>query len=175
MDTYLNAPITTLSGVGESRKKAYAKLGIFTIRDLVYHFPRAFEHRGNIRPLATVENGERCACILTVSTEPRVSRVKRGMSLLKFKAFEESEYADGGVCEITFFNQDYLRSTFPIGSTFRFYGKVEKKGNRYVMTSPAFEPYREGRALPPLYPVYPLTEAFLHHVFPRQQCNHSRS
>ena len=158
MDKYLSAPITTLSGVGESRRKAYAKLGIYTVRDLIYHFPRAFEHRGHIRPLASIENGEKCACILTVSSEPRISRVKRGMSLLKFKTFEDSENGDGGICEITFFNQDYLRNTFPIGSVFRFYGKVEKKGNRYAMSSPAFEPYTEGKSLPPLYPVYPLTE-----------------
>ena len=143
MDTYLNAPVTTLSGVGESRRKAYAKLGIYTVRDLIYHFPRAFEHRGNIRPLATVENGEKCACILTVSSEPRISRVKRGMSLLKFQAFEDSDSLESGVCEITFFNQDYLRSTFTLGATFRFYGKVERKGQRYAMTSPSFPFKRE--------------------------------
>ncbi len=158
MDTYLNAPIDTLSGVGETRKKAYAKLGIYTLRDLIYHFPRAFENRGNIRPLSQVENGEKCACILTVSSEPRIAKVKRGMNLLKFKAFDDSDAGDGSVCEITFFNQDYLRTSFSIGATFRFYGKVEKKGNRYAMSTPAFEPYYDGRSLPPLHPVYRLTD-----------------
>ena len=153
MDAYLSAPITTLTGVGEARKKAYARLGIYTVKDLLYHFPRAFENRGDIRLLSEVGSGEKCATVLTVSTECRVSRVKRGMTLLKFRAFDDS-----GVCEITFFNQDYLRSTFPLGSTFRFYGKVEKTGNRYTMTSPAYEPYTEVRTLPPLFSVYPLTE-----------------
>lgn len=158
MNAYLNAPITSLSGVGAARQAAYAKLGIFTIRDLIYHFPRAFEHRGNIRPLATVQNGERVACILTVSSQPTVARVKRGMSLLKFKAYEDCDTRVGDVCEITFFNQDYLKSTFPLGATFRFYGKVERKGQKFYMTSPAYEPCFEGRSLPPLYAVYPLTE-----------------
>lgn len=153
MDTYLDAPITALSGVGESRRKAYERMGIVTIRDLLYHFPRAFENRGDVRMLDEVQSGEKCALILTVSTEARVSRIKRGMTLLKFRAFDDS-----GVCEITFFNQDYLRSTFPLGSVFRFYGKVERVGNRHTMTSPAYEPYAEGRELSPLYPVYPLTE-----------------
>ncbi len=153
MDAYLSAPITTLTGVGESRKKAYARLGIYTIKDLLYHFPRAFENRGDLRLLSDIRSGDTCATVLTVSTECRVSRVKRGMTLLKFRAFDDS-----GVCEITFFNQDYLRSAFPLGSTFRFYGKVEKTGNRYTMTSPAYEPYTEARPLPPLFSVYPLTE-----------------
>jgi len=153
MNTYLSAPITTLSGVGEARKKAYARLDIHTVKDLLYHFPRAFENRGDVRPLSDVRSGEKCAVVLTVSTECRVARVKRGMTLLKFRAFDDS-----GVCEITFFNQDYLRSVFPLGSVFRFYGKVEQTGNRYTMTSPAYEPYTEIRPLPPLFPVYSLTE-----------------
>ncbi len=157
MDTFLQAPITALSGVGTSRRAAYAKLGIEVVRDLVYHFPRAFENRGDIRLLEQTVAGERCAVILTVSTEPRVSRVRRGMTLLKFKAFDDS-----GVCEITFFNQDYLRTAFPIGSVFRFYGKVERTGNRFTMATPAYEPYSEGHPLSPLYPVYSLTEGISH-------------
>ncbi|MBE6586544.1 MAG: ATP-dependent DNA helicase RecG [Ruminococcaceae bacterium] len=153
MNPYLSAPITTLSGVGEARRKAYARLGVRTVRDLLYHFPRAFENRGDIRLLSDVQPGEKCAVVLTVSTECRISRIKGRMNLLKFRAFDDS-----GVCEITFFNQDYLRSAFPLGAAFRFYGKVEKMGHRYTMTSPAYEPYTESRPLPPLFSVYPLTE-----------------
>lgn len=153
MNPYLSAPVTTLSGVGDARKKAYAKLGIYTVKDLLYHFPRAFENRGDIRLLSDVQSGEKCAVVLTVSTECRVSRLKGRMTLLKFRAFDDS-----GVCEITYFNQDYLRSAFPLGSVFRFYGKVEKAGSRLTMTSPAYEPYTETKPLPPLFSVYPLTE-----------------
>ena len=156
---YLHTPISALSGVGAARKAAYEKMGVYTVEDLLYHFPRAYEHRGDIRMLADAseepyKSGARMSTILTVSTEARVTRVKGRMTLCKFRAFDDS-----GTCEITFFNQDYLRSTFTVGSVFRFYGKVERAGKeRYTMTSPAFEPYVEGRALPPLYPVYPLTE-----------------
>ena len=153
MNLCLSAPITALSGVGEARKKAYARLNIHTVRDLLYHFPRAFENRGDIRLLEDIRPGEKCAVVLTVSTECKVSRIKGRMSLLKFRGFDDS-----GVCEITFFNQEYLRTTFPIGSVFRFYGKVEKVGNRYAMTAPAYEPYTENKPLPPLFSVYPLTE-----------------
>ena len=153
MDTYLSSSVTILSGVGEARKKAYARLGIHTVKDLLYHFPRAFENRGDVRLLRDVLPGEKCSVILTVSTECRVSRIKGRMTLLKFRAFDDSS-----VCEITFFNQEFLRTAFPIGATFRFYGKVEKTGNRMSMSSPAYEPYTESRPLPPLFSVYPLTE-----------------
>ncbi len=156
---YLHTPISALNGVGSARKAAYERLGIYTVEDLLYHFPRAYEHRGDIRMLAEAseepfKSGARMPTLLTVSTEARVTRVKGRMTLCKFRAFDES-----GTCEITFFNQEYLRSTFTVGAVFRFYGKVEVAGKeRFTMTAPAFEPYVEGRALPSLYPVYPLTE-----------------
>ena len=157
---YLHTPIDALSGVGAARKTAYNKMGIYTVEDLLYHFPRAYEHRGDIRMLTEArldayKNGKaRMSTLLTVSTEPRISRIKGRMTLLKFRAFDDS-----GSCDITFFNQDFLRNTFTIGSVFRFYGRVEVSGKeRYSMTGPAFEPYSESRPLPPLYAVYSLTE-----------------
>ena len=157
---YLHTPVEALPGVGAARKTAYRKLGIYTVEDLIYHFPRAYEHRGDIRMLAEAKDepyrsgGGRMSTILTVSSEPKVARVKGRMTLCKFRAFDDS-----GSCEITFFNQEYLRSTFTVGSVFRFYGRVEWAGkDHFTMTSPAYEPYVAGRPLPPLYAVYPLTE-----------------
>ncbi len=157
---YLHTPIEALSGVGPTRKAAYNKMGVYTVEDLLYHFPRAYEHRGDIRALAESRDEAyrgtkaRMATLLTVSTEPRVSRVKGRMTVLKFRAFDES-----GTCDITFFNQEFLRNTFSVGGVFRFYGRVEAAGkDRYTMTAPAFEPFVESRPLPPLYAVYPLTE-----------------
>ena len=157
---YLHTPIDALSGVGAARRTAYNKLGIYTVEDLLYHFPRAYEHRGDVRMLAesrdeAYKNGKaRMATLLTVSTEPKVSRIKGRMTLLKFRAFDDS-----GSCDITFFNQEFLKNTFTVGSVFRFYGRVEASGkDRYAMTGPAYEPYTERRPLPPLYAVYSLTE-----------------
>ena len=156
---YLHTSIESLPGVGSARKAAYGRIGVFTAEDLLYHFPRAYEPRGDIHRLCEAggeafRNGARMATVLTVSTEPRVSRIKGRMTLCKFRAFDDS-----GTCEITFFNQEYLRNTFTVGAVFRFYGRVSVAGkDRYAMTGPAYEPYLESRPLPPLYPVYPLTE-----------------
>ena len=155
MKKIIQSPMTAVSGVGKARAASYAKMGINTVYDLVMHFPRAYENRGDVRLLDGTVEGVNSSVILTVSTECKKSLIKgrgRRMTLLKFRAFDDS-----GVCEITYFNQEYLSSTFVIGATFRFYGKVEKKGNRYFMTSPDYEPYTESVPLQPLCPVYPLT------------------
>ncbi len=148
-----NAPITVLQGVGPARAKAYAKLGVETVSDILYHFPRAYENRGDVKPLSDCVAGEKSSVCLVIGTVPKKTMIRRGMTLLKFTAFDES-----GTCEITFYNQNYLADKFPLGATFRFYGQVEKVGKRYKMNSPAYDMVIEGEELPPLVPVYPMTE-----------------
>lgn len=145
--------IKKLYGVGAVRAAAYAKMGIETVEDLLEHYPRGYENRGEIRLLSECDGTGKHALLLTVATEAKSHRIRGRLSLLKFRAYDES-----GVCEITFFNQDFLRQVFAVGAVFRFYGKVERTGTRYTMTSPAYEPYSEQEPLPPLLPVYPLTE-----------------
>ena len=157
VDALLAAPLLRLPGVGEKRAEQLARLGLHTVSDLLFHVPRAYENRGDVVSLAGTQEparaGARQAVILTVSTAPRRSRLKNRMTLLKFRAFDDS-----GTCEVAFFNQDYLADSFPIGAVFRFFGRVERTGRGFSLTNPAFEPYTEGSALPPLFPVYPLTE-----------------
>lgn len=146
-------PITSLYGVGKAKASAYASLGVETVGDLLYFFPRAYENRGFTVPLSAAREDIKNAIIMTVATEPRVSLIRRGMSLLKFRAFDES-----GSCEITYFNQNYLKDKFHVGSTFRFWGKVERQGKKISMTSPIAEAYTESVPLPPLASIYKLTE-----------------
>ena len=123
----LDTSVKELYGVGAARAKAYARLGIYDLRGLLLHFPRRYENRGDVRALASADNGERCSFLLTVATEPKCATLKGRLSLLKFRAFDDS-----GSCEITFFNQNYLKNIFTPGLTFRFYGKLEKKANKYA-------------------------------------------
>ena len=149
----LNTSVKELYGVGAARAKAYARLGIHDLRGLITHYPRRYENRGDVRALAACDGGERCSFILTVATEPKGATLKGRMSILKFRAFDDS-----ASCEITYFNQSYLKSVFTPGLTFRFYGKLEKKGSKYFLGSPTYEPYSESVPLPPLVPIYPSTE-----------------
>ncbi len=151
----LNTPITKLRGVGPVKAEAYAKQNIYTAGDLICHYPRAYENRGKIELLTDITDPDiKHAVILTVATEPKSVRIRsRRMSMLKFKAYDDSAMA-----EITFFNQDFLKDKFPLGSTFRFWGKVEKVGKHFTMSSPAYEPYYSDTALRDLIPIYRLSE-----------------
>ena len=145
--------IQDLKGVGPAKAAAYQKLGLFTKEDLLYHFPRSYENRGDVQLLRDAPLDRRCAVVLTVGTEPRSARIRGRMSLLKFKAYDES-----GTCEITFFNQDYLKNRFLLGSTHRFWGKVQRVGKNYKMLSPEAEPFDYDVPLADLLPVYRLSE-----------------
>ena len=151
--SHTQTDIKKLYGVGQARAARYAKLGIETVGDLLAHFPRGYENRADVRLLSETDTDGKSAVVLTVATEPRAARLKNRMTLLKFKAFDES-----GFCDITYFNQEYLKSAFPIGSQFRFYGRVQRSRSGYTMSSPAYEPYGDGSELAPLLPVYPLTD-----------------
>ncbi|PWL98935.1 MAG: ATP-dependent DNA helicase RecG [Clostridiales bacterium] len=148
-----NMPVERFFGVGARRAEAFHKLGIHTARDLVYHFPRAYEPRGNVRTTGEVADGEVCSLVLTVNTEPKTATVRRGMVITKLTAFD-----DFGKCGITFFNQPYVKDALTRGATFRFFGKVRRDGFSVSMTSPVFEPYNGAVPLRPLVPVYPLTQ-----------------
>ena len=109
--SYINTDVKKLYGVGDARAKAYASLGIYTVSDLLLHYPRGYENRGDVRLIGEVDDFEKHAFLLTVATEPKAVRVKGGMTLTKFRAYDES-----AECEIVFFNQEYLKNSFTLGA-----------------------------------------------------------
>ena len=148
-----NTPVKALYGVGEKIEKYLHGAGLFCVRDLVYNFPRAYQNRGDVRMCADESGqGEFHSYILTVASEPKTAMVKRGMNLLKLRAFD-----DTGTVNITYFNQNYLKDVFATGETFRFWGKVTKEKRTLCMTSPSYEPVTTTKALAPLIPVYALS------------------
>ena len=149
----LDTNIKKLYGVGAVRAAKYEAMGISTVEDLLYHYPRGYEDRGTVKLLCESDGMTKSSYVLTVATQPRSARLKGRLTLTKFKAYDDSE-----ACEITFFNQDYLKNVFSVGTTFRFYGKVEKKAGKFMMSSPAYEVWSEDADLPSLVPIYPLTE-----------------
>jgi RecG-like helicase len=54
----LQAPITALKGVGDRRARAYAKLGITTVEQLLHHFPRQYVDWSAVTPIAQAPLGE---------------------------------------------------------------------------------------------------------------------
>jgi len=148
-----STPVTYLSGVGAVRAKQLQKLGIETLGDLIYYFPRAFEKRGNIRSLSSFDAENAASYLLTVESKVSQANIRRGLTISKFRAFDES-----GSVEIIFFNSPFVKDVFQIGSTFRFWGKVTLNKNRLQLTNPKYEPYVDGIPLPDFVPIYSLTD-----------------
>lgn len=148
-----STPVQSLNGVGKVRASQLSKLGINTVGDLIYYFPRAYEKRGDIKLLSEFSEGVCSAHLLTVSTEVRQAKIRSGLTLSKFRAFDDS-----GSVEITFFNSPYVKDVFHIGSTFRFWGKINIQKGKLQMTNPKYEPYIEGIPLADFVPIYSLTE-----------------
>lgn len=130
----LNDDIRYMKGVGEARAKAFAKLGVATLRDLISCFPRTYEDRSTTLPIAEAPDGEKVCIRAMVAAEPTLSRVRKGMELVKLRAVDDS-----GSVNITYFNQSYIRRQLKPGETYIFYGKMEYAGSRRSMTNPVYE------------------------------------
>ena len=148
----LNTPVKELYGVGEKIEKYLHSAGLFTVKDLIYHLPRAYQNRGDVRTVDDASSYDSFhSYILTIAAEPKAAMIRRGMNIMKVRAFDET-----GVVHITYFNQNYLRDIFTVGSTFRFWGKITKEKRTLCMNSPSYEPVLLTKRLQPLIPVYPL-------------------
>ena len=151
--SYLTRSVSELKGVGKTRAMQLSKLGISTVGDLIYYFPRAYEMRGNVRPVIELTADTPSSVILTVGTRVSSARLRSGRTIFKFKAFD-----DTGAVEVVFFNSPYVKDIFTVGSQFRFYGKFTRMKNQIQLISPKYEPYIDGVPLADYIPVYPLTE-----------------
>ncbi len=169
MTITLDSPVSALRGVGPAKTASLAAVGIATVKDLIHHYPRAYQNKADIKTVteaaalclqysAAEEGGASekhrappCAFLLTVAGEPIFKMIRRGMSILRFKAFDET-----GVCEITYFNQQYLRDVFHTGAVFRFWGRPVMERGVLKLSAPVQEPWTENVPLPPIVPVYPL-------------------
>ena len=130
----LNTDVRYIKGIGEKKAQALNKLGVFTLYDLVSYFPRRYEDRSEYKPIALVQNGETVCIQALVADTPRLSRIRRGLDLVKFKAVDDS-----GIVDITYFNQPYVKDNLHRGDSYVFYGKMEVKGSRRSMTNPVYE------------------------------------
>lgn len=149
----MDYPIINLSGVGKTTEQRLKKLGISTLGDLVYLFPRAYENRGSIRPLSHFDPNIKCAFLLTIGSDVKNTLIRKGLTISKFTAYDES-----GTCEVVFFNCPFVKDVFYRGMEFRFWGKAILNEKKLQLKNPAYEPYIEGVDLPSFVPIYPLTD-----------------
>ena len=148
----LNTNVRYIKGIGETRAKALEKLGVRTLRDLIGFFPRRYEDRSVIYPIAELPVGETACCRAMIAAVPTSRRIPGGRTVVKVRAVDET-----GALDVTFFNQAYRQSLRP-GDSFVFCGKVEGDLLRRQMVNPLMEPEGQRQLTGRIMPVYPLTK-----------------
>ncbi|HIQ00521.1 MAG TPA: ATP-dependent DNA helicase RecG, partial [Anaerolineales bacterium] len=149
----LDAPLTTLRGVGSRQAARLARLGLHTIRDVLFFLPRRYDDFSRLKPINQLEYGEEATIIAKV-WEAGTRKTRGGTVLFKVILSD-----DTGFIEVTWFNQPYLAERIRSGQQIVVSGKVDEYLGRLCLTSPEWEPLRRellhtGR----LVPVYSLTE-----------------
>ena len=147
-----NDPLTALPGIGPAKAKALSRLGLTRVGDLLGYFPQRYEDRRQCRCVLDAPLGESCCVAAMVAEEPRISRVRRGLELVKARAVD-----DTGVLHLTFFNQAYVKNALRPGETYIFYGKAEAQGRARAMANPVFERAGAKKVTGLIMPVYHLT------------------
>ncbi len=149
----LMSDIRFLKGIGQARANALAKLGIKSLRDLICYFPRTYEDRTKTVPIAALQPNVPACIHAVVATEPTLSRVRRGMELVKLRIVDDS-----GSVDVTYFNQNYVREQLKKGQSYVFFGRVILDGLRFTMVNPLFEPEDAPSAFTGrIVPIYRLT------------------
>ncbi len=149
------SPLRYLKGIGPKRAQALEKLGIFSLHDLLYFFPRRYEDRSQFRAIASIQPGE------TATIQGQIFKIT-SKRIRRFNILEILVGDESGMLAMVWFNQYYLKNTFKEGQTAIFYGRVDFKQNRLQMTSPEYELIDPDEEVSPVHtgritPVYPLT------------------
>ena len=149
----LTDPITILKGIGPTMAKRFATLNIFTLGDLICHFPRGYEDRTKILPIEKMEVDVPACFKAMVMNTPRTAHIRKGLDLTKVQVADHTARLT-----LTFFNNKFAAEQLQYGKEYIFYGTLTGDFVGYSMTNPVFEsmesqPVTTRRVLP----IYPLT------------------
>jgi len=156
----LFTPIQEVPRVGIKYQKKLNKLGIKTVRDLLFHFPHRYEDFSNIIPIKDVREGE------TVCIKGKIIKIENMMTWKRRLVITTAVIKDeSGKINATWFNQPYLTNTLKEGCLVYLAGKItkSKKKSDLYLSNPVHEKISNqedphtthtGRIIP----IYPTTE-----------------
>jgi ATP-dependent DNA helicase RecG len=149
----LDSPVTALRGVGPKRAERLARLGLSTIRDMLYFLPRRYDDYSRLKSINRLEYGEDVTIIARVR-EAEVYRTRAGRPIFK------AVLTDGtGSVEATWFNQPFLANSIKPGQQIVISGQVDEYLGHLCFSAPQWEPLRDELLhTNRIVPVYPLTE-----------------
>ncbi len=148
----LGRDVGEVKGVGEANRGYLADLGIRTVEDLLYHFPRRYLDRSKLASIAQVRLGEEATVIGTVR-DTRESRTAHRRSILSVIISDGTSQLVG-----VWFNQPYHANRLRPGVNVIFSGKAQFKYGQFQMVNPAYDildesedssgPIHTGRIIP---------------------------
>ncbi len=151
-DSPLQAPLTTLPGIGPKLAGTMARLGLTQVGDLLWHLPARYQDYSNLRTISELRIDEEVTVRATVHSMFS-RRTRTGRKLTTAKLFDKT-----GTIQAQFWNPYINKALFP-ERTYYFSGKIKSLGGRRVLDNPEFEiasddPTHTAR----IVPIYPLTE-----------------
>ena len=148
--SYYDTDIKFVKGIGEKRAQLFKKrLGLFTLQDLISHYPRTYEDWSNPTRMCDIPLNENVCIKAKISSEiqKKVTRNK------KIETFQFYIYDRTGQIRVTIFNNRYLAESLRKDEEYLFYGKVKWSGVFREMSSPEIRPVTECK----IRPIYPST------------------
>ena len=107
-------------------------LGINTIYDLIYYFPRAYDDRTNIKKIGELKFNEYVVLKATVMSAVNLT-VRSGKKIVK------AMVTDGtGIMEILWFGMPYIKKSLKIGEEYLFIGQT-KKSTVFQLINPEYK------------------------------------
>lgn len=154
----LKAPLMTIRGIGPELSKRYATLGVKTLGDLLYYFPRRYDDYSQLKPINRLQFGDELTIIATVQSMLATQIKGKNMSRV------EVVVSDGtGFLRLLFFRHGpdvvrYMENQFKRGAQLVISGRVDMYLGRLQMRDPDCEPLEKVHLnTNGIIPVYPLT------------------
>ncbi len=154
----LTTRVSEIPGIGPRLLSKLEKLGIKTVRNLLWHFPVRYEDWSAMATVAELNPGDEKTIQATVQEIKLIRTWKRKMFIVEALVGDET-----GSVEVVWFNQPYIKNILKTGSLVNLSGKVGVKKNKLFLSSPAYEiitsKNKSGtRHTGRLVPIYPETK-----------------
>ena len=151
----LDTPIQFIKGVGPKRAKVLESLNIFTIKDLLYYFPRKYLDRTSLSTIGSISEGDEVNLVGRVKSV-NLRRMKKGN-------FVTANVADHtGSIRLMWFNAaDYIHQSLKVGDLLTMHGKVATYKGSPQIVHPEYDKLNANEISLTtgfIIPVYPLTD-----------------
>lgn len=149
-----DSAITEIKGIGEKTKELFAKMGVYTVGDMLLHFPRTYIKYPVALSIDEIHglNEEPHAIAAKVTEAPVVKNGRRMQVVLLTIG------SPGHKIQLIWYRMPYLKNSLKRGQYYVFYGKVSIREGKYVMEQPGiYAPEAYEQMADRLYPVYSLT------------------